>query len=74
MKLNSYCDIISRWSQLKFVLFSPQKLGEMIDFDVHIFSDGLVQPPTTCLHSSNTSCFKELSKNRLCPFAEDPLD
>ena len=25
----------------------PEILGEMIQFDEHIFSDGLVQPPTT---------------------------
>ena len=30
---------------LKYLLFSPL-LGEMIQFDQHIFSDGLVQPPT----------------------------
>ena len=36
---------ISRWWQLKHFLCSPLP-GEMIQFDEHIFSDGLVQPPT----------------------------
>ena len=30
-----------------FFMFTPN-LGEMIQFDVHIFSNGLVQPPTSC--------------------------
>ena len=30
----------------KYILFSPLP-GEMIKFDDHIFSDGLVQPPTS---------------------------
>ena len=29
-----------------FVIFTPNH-GEMIQFDVHIFPDGLVQPPTS---------------------------
>ena len=33
------------WWQLKYFLFPPL-FGEMIQFDEHIFSDGLVQPPT----------------------------
>ena len=31
-----------RWWQLKYVLFSPRSLGEMIQFDEHIFQMGLV--------------------------------
>ena len=30
----------------KDFLCSPRNLGEMIQFDVRIFSDGLIQPPT----------------------------
>ena len=31
-------------------IFTPN-LGEMIPFDQHIFSGGLVQPPTRCMFS-----------------------
>ena len=34
----------TRWWQLKYLLFLPLP-GEMIQFDNHIFSNGLVQPP-----------------------------
>ena len=38
-----------------FFIFTPIFVGEMIQFDVHIFSNGLDQPPTrnvtnVCLH------------------------
>ena len=36
-----------RWWQLKhFLELSPLTLEKMIQFDDHIFSNGLVQPPT----------------------------
>ena len=34
------------WWQLKYFLFSPQKLGKMNPFWRAYFSNGLVQPPT----------------------------
>ena len=34
------CHLSSGWWQLKYVLFSPRKLGEMIQFDEHIFQMG----------------------------------
>ena len=38
---------MTRWWQLKYFWnFHPDFLGEMIQFDDHIFSNGLVQPPT----------------------------
>ena len=46
LDLARYHQAITRWWQLKdFVLFTPNP-GEMIQFDEHIFSTGLVQPPT----------------------------
>ena len=63
MKLNSYYDIISRWSQLKFALFSPQKLEEMIDFDVHIFQMGWFNHQLVIYIPQIPVVFKELSKN-----------
>ena len=38
--------IPSRWCFQIFVIFIPN-LGEMVQFDVHIFQMGLVQPPTS---------------------------
>ena len=38
------------WWQLKYVLFSPRKLGKMNPFWRAYFSKGLVQPPTTTTH------------------------
>ena len=38
-------DLISRWWQLKYLLFSPRKLGKISQFDEY-FSDGL-KPPTS---------------------------
>ena len=48
---NAHGDVLlllgPRWWQLKYFLeFSPRNLGKVIQFDDHIFYDGLVQPPT----------------------------
>ena len=39
----------TRWWQLKYFLFPTPNLGEMIQFDKHIFSDGL-KPPTSKIY------------------------
>ena len=31
------CEFWTRWWQLKYFVFSPRKIGEMIHFDLHIF-------------------------------------
>ena len=41
-KVDHRCTI-TRWWQLKYSLFSPRKLGEMIQFDEHIFQRGVVK-------------------------------
>ncbi len=47
-----------RWWFETFLIFIP-KIGEMIQFDEHIFSDGLVQPPTSfCLQFQNKNLKK----------------
>ena len=41
--------VFTRWWQLKNFHFHPDPWGFMIQFDEHIFPDGLVQPPPTPL-------------------------
>ena len=46
--MNGASGILSRWWQLKYVLFSPRTLGKCSNFDEHIFQRGWFNHQLVC--------------------------